>query len=1097
MAVSEEERRRQSDPLERVVSREKGIEPVEKLAPAGIFGYSAGKSIIAKRIVKLFPEHKAYTEPFCGSAALFFTKKKVPTEVLNDQDQEVAFALKACRDISKEDLATLAKKNWTGSAEQFAKVRKMTPSNDLDRLYKFLYLINFSYGKGRKSFNPGVAGMTSWMTKRIEKFQPRLANTKILCGDYETAVKEHDTPDAFHFLDPPYAGYRAGGGGVGEKNFDEKRFRKFLEGLKGQFLVTYGVKGNLDTSGFEVKRMRQERTIRFMRGVKQDKYLTHLLISNFKVAKTVKGLVLDDVMGIVDTEPGQDRLTITGSRMSVSVPAALEPEPSLKNDNPLLSYPDESGPIPALVAVRFVDKNTALDISFEVGEQPIAWSIDAQRQEAAGDPRDVAKSFSVHGSRYFFPMTDGLAAKPEIDDAASALVKIDRPAVELGLQTGDLHEYFFSKGDEMTGTLVLRRDEAGGLDAKYPWIATFIDRYPQVLSDFAVLKSGAPMPPPGVSALPQSLEGVVPVDLRYWEKRGDEAVKSRDALIASRILAPENVALVDGEFARVTHKVALEDSPVRFANDSGDWVIKSIAGILPDDAQLVEVFSPDRDSIAKASGHDAVVFCDAGDALDGTIDLLAKSLGSRDGHYLVTAFDSGDARRALGKLGRVFKFRPGEDAPVDAIRRLFVASFPVRDGVDWLAKAIEDTPEGPGERQAESNRRKPSVTTPSDDTPDLGKAEWSTAYVNDLPDSAFLYVEPGGEKDEDGKTKPRSLRHFPVKDKDGKVDHAHVANALARIPQSNVPQAAKDKAKASAQRMLAQKFEESIKGDMSAAGAWPGQLQPAQGAPWKKDRTTKHVSLIAKEGDEQIVYGIVLEPDTVDAQQDIYSADEVRAACHKYMEEFQNTGFMHQKKINDQAKVVECFLAPADFTMNGQKVKKGTWCMAMHVLDSKLWKSIKDGGLTGFSIGGTAQRTPEPTSKAMRKTQYQGIPITIDRPAGYVQTGKDDAGNDWTREYKVDYGYIPRTKGGDGEGLDVFMGPNPDASDAFWIVQRKADGSFDEYKIVLGANDESEAKRIYVDHVPEKYMSAIFPMPVEQMKALLNKEPKHKIVEAP
>lgn len=65
-------------------------------------------------------------------------------------------------------------------------------------------------------------------------------------------------------------------------------------------------------------------------------------------------------------------------------------------------------------------------------------------------------------------------------------------------------------------------------------------------------------------------------------------------------------------------------------------------------------------------------------------------------------------------------------------------------------------------------------------------AKWSTAYKNDLPDSAFLYVE-NGEKDEEGKTVPRSKRHFPVKDKEGNYDEAHVRNALGRIPQSNAP----------------------------------------------------------------------------------------------------------------------------------------------------------------------------------------------------------------------------------------------------------------------------------------------------------------------
>src|SRR5688572_21171569 len=57
-------------------------------------------------------------------------------------------------------------------------------------------------------------------------------------------------------------------------------------------------------------------------------------------------------------------------------------------------------------------------------------------------------------------------------------------------------------------------------------------------------------------------------------------------------------------------------------------------------------------------------------------------------------------------------------------------------------------------------------------------AAMSTGSINDLPDSAFAYIEPGGTKDEDSKTTPRSLRHFPIH------DEAHVRNALSRASQS-------------------------------------------------------------------------------------------------------------------------------------------------------------------------------------------------------------------------------------------------------------------------------------------------------------------------
>src|SRR5262249_25575276 len=82
---------------------------------------------------------------------------------------------------------------------------------------------------------------------------------------------------------------------------------------------------------------------------------------------------------------------------------------------------------------------------------------------------------------------------------------------------------------------------------------------------------------------------------------------------------------------------------------------------------------------------------------------------------------------------------------------------------------------------------------------DETKAMWSTAMMNDLPDSSFLYVEDGGKKDSEGKTTPRSLRHFPYKDANGKVDLPHLRNALARIPQSSLSADVKARAIAKAQ----------------------------------------------------------------------------------------------------------------------------------------------------------------------------------------------------------------------------------------------------------------------------------------------------------
>jgi HK97 family phage prohead protease len=74
------------------------------------------------------------------------------------------------------------------------------------------------------------------------------------------------------------------------------------------------------------------------------------------------------------------------------------------------------------------------------------------------------------------------------------------------------------------------------------------------------------------------------------------------------------------------------------------------------------------------------------------------------------------------------------------------------------------------------------------------RAEMTAKRINDLPDSAFAYIESGGSKDEQGKTTPRSKRHFPIH------DAAHVRNALARASQSPFGAKAMPKIKAAAKK---------------------------------------------------------------------------------------------------------------------------------------------------------------------------------------------------------------------------------------------------------------------------------------------------------
>lgn len=80
------------------------------------------------------------------------------------------------------------------------------------------------------------------------------------------------------------------------------------------------------------------------------------------------------------------------------------------------------------------------------------------------------------------------------------------------------------------------------------------------------------------------------------------------------------------------------------------------------------------------------------------------------------------------------------------------------------------------------------------------KAEWTAAYINSLPDSSFAIVLPGGDKDDEGKTVPRSLRKLPHHNAEGAIDVPHLRNALSREPQSDMSADQHSRAKAHLQR---------------------------------------------------------------------------------------------------------------------------------------------------------------------------------------------------------------------------------------------------------------------------------------------------------
>lgn len=128
----------------------------------------------------------------------------------------------------------------------------------------------------------------------------------------------------------------------------------------------------------------------------------------------------------------------------------------------------------------------------------------------------------------------------------------------------------------------------------------------------------------------------------------------------------------------------------------------------------------------------------------------------------------------------------------------------------------------------------------------------------------------------------------------------------------------------------------------------------------------KEMRAIVRKGpaqdEERYVLGVVLEPlkemGQADLQQDTYSAAEVQKACYAFMQDFGNLGLQHQKYINGRVKILENWITRDDSVIDGQSVTKGTWLLGVRVVDDDLWTAVKKGEITGFSVGGTAQRGP-------------------------------------------------------------------------------------------------------------------------------------------
>src|SRR5690606_7558374 len=185
-----------------------------------------------------------YVEPYFGGGAVFFAKEPVKAEVINDINKEAVNFYYTAK-VSPSELhqavtTTLhARTSYEDAEIVYNFPHLFTP---VKRAWAFYTMANQSFSANFSSWGFDKKGSVAlkMYNKRLnftETVTERLSHTTIECDDAVRVIKRYDTPETFHYVDPPY--YNSDCGQY--KGYTQSDFNKLLEALsevEGKFLLS-------------------------------------------------------------------------------------------------------------------------------------------------------------------------------------------------------------------------------------------------------------------------------------------------------------------------------------------------------------------------------------------------------------------------------------------------------------------------------------------------------------------------------------------------------------------------------------------------------------------------------------------------------------------------------------------------------------------------------------------------------------------------------------------------------------------------------------------------------------------------------------------
>ena len=172
------------------------------------FRYPGGKFYARKLILGCIPEHNGYCEPFAGGASIFFAKKNLETNILNDKDEELINCYIQIRDNVEKIISFLDGISATKELHTCYK-KEFQFSNDIERAARWYYLNRTSYSGIMKVENCywGYGDKYSMRPENwpnhLRTTSERLQNVDLCCLDFEDSIDRLPN-DLFLFVDPPY-----------------------------------------------------------------------------------------------------------------------------------------------------------------------------------------------------------------------------------------------------------------------------------------------------------------------------------------------------------------------------------------------------------------------------------------------------------------------------------------------------------------------------------------------------------------------------------------------------------------------------------------------------------------------------------------------------------------------------------------------------------------------------------------------------------------------------------------------------------------------------------------------------------------------------